>query len=94
MDSGYHDDLKLLEGEATMPPDEPQRGRTRKRKADESFDPLLETEKCDNRRAKTDQLRHYISHRSPRLESYRPAKQARGRPCKTTESINVARAGD
>ena len=94
MDSGYHDDSILLEGEATTPPDEPQRGRTRKRKADKSCDPLLETEKCDNGRAKTDQLQHYTSHRSPRLGSYRPAKKARGRPCKTMEGISIARAGD
>ena len=93
VDSGYHDDLKRLEGEATMSPDEAQRGRTRKRKAEESFNPLLEA-KCDNGRAKKDQSHHYISHRSSRLESYRPAKQARGQPYKTTESIAVARSGD
>jgi hypothetical protein len=50
VESGYHDDLKCLEGEATIFPDEPQRGWTRKRKADESFKPSLEAENCDNRR--------------------------------------------
>lgn len=76
-----------------MSRDKAQRGRTKKRKADKSLNPILEPQKCDNVRAKTDQSRHYISRRSPRLESYWLAKQACGGPYKTTENGTITRAG-
>lgn len=49
VDSGYHDESKSLKrGSPVSIPDEPERGRTRKRKAVESCIRSLET--CENRR--------------------------------------------